>query len=245
MATTMPIKNQLFIIGVDAWKASSIEEVEATCAVLKQVGAYALPYESLDLDIPADEYVCWIPKEGEKPSHPGVAEALTQDGRRCFKSNIGPSCVVRFEGLSLTGEPAHSYIIDNRSGFKEDISAKMLGQLKERNDHMCNLLIALLATRNATKEVRHSKLGKLGIGKRKDRYEYTTTIGVPTAPEMEDDEEHPATGGTKCPHLRRAHVRNTPYGPGHALRRPKLIPAVFVNADREWTKTRVGYNVSL
>ncbi len=58
--------------------------------------------------------------------------------------------------------------------------------------------------------------------------------------------ENPTHGdGTVRPHWRRAHMRHVAHGPGHSLRKLKLIPAVFVNKKLftgEMDETEVVYS---
>jgi hypothetical protein len=246
-----PTGNQLFIIGHEAWTACSIDEVEATCAALREAGLYALPFDKVDLELLADDAINWVHIDGTSPVDPGLVPHVEKDGKTTFRSHLGPSVVLRLEGLSTVSDSDFKMrILDSRPKLKGyDVTNELVLQGKkefQRQRHV-DLLIALLATRNAVKDTRQNKLAKLGIGKKGKHaaYEYVTTISTPKVEEMPDDEEHPPTGRTVCPHLRRAHWKNVAYGPGRQFRRAKLIASVFVNADREWTKTRIAYNVSL
>jgi hypothetical protein len=253
------MSKHLFRITKEAWDACTRPEVEATCAALREAGLYALPYDSVDIEIPVDQVVNWTPREGEtsEPLVLGLHTAIV-DGQQVVQSSLGPKCVMRFIGIStVVGRPIQTEIIDYRSRQRfaaplpgmEDVSRHDDPDLCEHDrEAFCNLLIALLATRNARKETKQNKLAKLGIGKKRPdaQYEYTTTISPPAAAnDLPDDEEHPPTGRTVIPHLRRAHIRNQHFGPGRQFVKSKLIHATFVNADKEWTKTRIAYNVSL
>ncbi len=106
-----------------------------------------------------------------------------------------------------------------------------------------NLLIVLLATKNAEKDTTENKLARLGIGKSfKNRFAYTTTISLPSA--LPSDPDNPASGGHVCPHLRRGHVRRQHHGPGNAEIKTIWIAPVFVNADPEFVQTRKAYRIA-
>lgn len=246
------MKRQLFIIGHDAWEACDAREVQATCLALREAGLYALPFDTVDMELLADDAINWVGPDAHV--NPGLRRVVHPQGE-AYQSSFGPSVVVRLEGLTaVEGSPFSMVIYDRRPGGpfgRYDVTPELLGDLYgkmefQRKRHV-DLLIALLTTRNARKHVKQNKLAKLGIGKggKHAAYEYVTTISAPAAAEeMEDDVEHPPTGRTVCPHLRRAHWKNVAYGPGRQFRRAKLIHATFVNADKEWTKTRIAYNVS-
>jgi hypothetical protein len=103
-------------------------------------------------------------------------------------------------------------------------------------------LIVMLATRGVEKEVKHSKLARLGIGKA--RAEYTTTLRIGALHERSDGTPNP-TSATRCPHLRRGHIRNQAYGPSFEHHKKIWIEPVFVNGDHEEIERhRHHYNVS-
>lgn len=248
----------LFRITKEAWDACTWDEVNATCEALREAGLYSLPYDAVDIEIPVDQVVNWTSSKADDEALGLGLMSVIKDGKTFIQSHLGPSVVMRFTGVSTVPErPIQVFIVDykSRKQFaapvpgKEDVSRHTDPALNEQDRlAFSNLLIALLATRNARKETKVHKLAKLGIGKKRldAQYEYTTTISPPAAAEeLPDDEEHPPTGRTVCPHLRRAHVKGVRFGPKHQFLKSKLIHATFVNADKEWTKTRVAYNVSL
>jgi hypothetical protein len=116
---------------------------------------------------------------------------------------------------------------------------------ERERDAIAHALIALLATKNVVKSIKHNPLAKHGIGAKKNstkRYEYVTTISVPR--ELPKDEEHKPSGNERAPHLRRGHIRRQHYGPGNELIKKIFIAPIFVNADKTWVKQRTAYNVS-
>lgn len=105
-----------------------------------------------------------------------------------------------------------------------------------------DLLIALLATRNVEKSMRENKLKKLGIGRKSDRFDYITTVGLPK--HLDDDEDHPPTGSAKAPHLRRGHIRRQHFGAGNQEIKKVWIAPVFVNADPSFVGGRQAYRIA-
>jgi hypothetical protein len=111
-------------------------------------------------------------------------------------------------------------------------------------DKVEQLLIVLLATKNAHKITRVDKLACMGIGtKRHHRFAYTTTISVPT--DTKDDEHLATPGKPKRAHLRRGHIRRQRFGPGFEFIKKIWIAPIFVNADEDFVDSRGAYNVSL
>jgi hypothetical protein len=102
------------------------------------------------------------------------------------------------------------------------------------------MFCVLLATRNVTREVKTSKLAKLGIGK--NSYSKTTTLRIGNVTELQGSEA--GIGVNRRPHLRRGHIRRQKYGPGFQFEKKIFVQAVFVNADEDWIAERTAYNVS-
>lgn len=241
---------QLFIIGHDALAAVSDEEVTATVAGLKEVGLYHLPYDRVAVRFLTDDCVL-----KENPAMPHIHERFNfwqdkESGR--WHSKMGPAHYIEFRNVNLRAEPAQMWCVHDGSdpGWKPyefDAATTTAGDSMETmNERTANILITLLATRNAVKETVEHKTAKLGIGGKKmgstRRYQYVTTIGVPK--ELEDDVEHKPTGATRAAHLRRGHIRRQHYGPGNQFVKPKWIAPVFVNADPSFVNSREAYNVS-
>jgi hypothetical protein len=238
----------LFIIDAEIWKAASLEEVQATCAGLRQMDLYHLPYAKVTVQVPADEIIRWVNPETGKP---GNYTVTSKSGRLSTplvegRSNLGPTCYVQLANITTNpDDPWTLTLHDSRSGFTSDMKKDSLTAAEDSRQAVVDLLICMLATRNAVKTTKHSKLAKLGIGgKRRERFDYTTTISMPAAADVVTDEEHPPTGRVVCPHLRRGHVRNQPYGPRRTLRRPQWIDPMFIHADEEFVKRRTAYNIS-
>lgn len=244
----------LFIIGHDALHATSDDEVAATVAALKEVGLYQLPYERVAVRFLTDDCVLPDRIEPDAAASLGLSRRFNfwEDEHGRWHSKMGPAHYIEFRNINLRGEPASMWCVHDGSDsgwkpyeFNADgrTGGVHTGDMCER---AANILITLLATRNAVKETTENKLAKLGIGSKKigsaKRYAYVTTIGVPK--ELEDDVEHKPTGATRAPHLRRGHIRQQPYGPGRAFRRAQFIQPIFVNADPDFVSKRAAYNVS-
>lgn len=223
---------ELFIIHPAAWRALSPEAVDATVASLKELDLYRLPYDRVAVQIGFDEAFEPNPTAG-----PAVRQKL------------GPRSVVLFHGLSLTSYERCEYIFTPTRSVTSLPGPEATAVPGERlagtiaPNRLVDGLITLLATKNAVKERRESKLAALGIGKRNPlrRFRYSTTITVPE--ELEADPEHPPTGRTVCPHLRRGHIRRQHYGPGRAYVKQVWIEPCFVNADPGFVSTRAAYNL--
>lgn len=253
------MSKHLFRISGAAWEAATKDEVFATCAALKEADLYALPYAVVDVEVPVDEAVVWTGPNARRDAMGHVTTLYNEDGSiRGFRSHFGASVALRVRGVSLdpNAPPPEADIVDYKikkvtpfrdpkSPLSDEERVAALAKSMER------LLIALLSTRNAVKETSQNKLAKLGIGKKNPaaKYEYVTTISPPAVRDMEDDPEHPPAEGERraspCPHLRRAHWKDVRFGPGRSYVKRMLIHATYVLADKEWTKTRVAYNVSL
>lgn len=243
----MPHPTYLFIIGHDALAAITDEEVAATVADLKELDLYRLPYDRVAVRLQTDD--CILPENFQPDVHglnPRFNWWQDKDGR--WHSKMGPAHFVEFRNLNLKGEPAPMWVVHDGSDpgwqryeFQDrgDIAVGMA-------ERVINILITLLATRNAVKTTEHNKAARLGIGGKKKgstkRYEYVTSISVPKI--LEDDEEHASSGKEKVPHLRRGHIRRQHYGPKNSMVKRKFIEAVFVNADKDWVATRTAYNVT-
>lgn len=216
-------QRHLFVLDPGIWRAASVHEIEATCDALKKMKLYRLPYEhSVYVRLRAYDIVTFDDKRA--PDDPRVVV------------DIGP----------LDSLDCRAVVHNFHTGFSENLGSEHMRSqtavsfaIRAAKD----LLITLLATRNAVKTTKENKLSKLGIGSpAKRRYAYTTTISVPAI--MEDDpDSHP--GANKAPHLRRGHIRGQHYGPGNQYVKQIFVEAVFVNADADFVNAREAYNVSL
>lgn len=239
--------NQLFVILKETFDALSADETSATVAALREAGLYALPFPTVDVRIAGD---CVAFCQYSPALDKAIADGHCVRDGEYVGTNYGDGHWMDYRNISLDHcryikeeciERGHAFLSACRERVTEWGDSEFGPNERER-DAVANLLIVLLATRNAVKTTVRRKSAALGIGKNK--HEYTTTISLPR--EMEDDPDHaPKPGGTRCPHLRRGHNRRQHYGPRSALVRTQWIAPVFVNADKEWTRTRVAYNVSL
>lgn len=261
------IRRQMFVIDAATWGSLSYDETEATAAAMKEAGVYALPYPEVDMRVPAECVVRWKKEEFERaqngPAYEWAKSAKVKgmlvekefDDGPGYIPNFGPNVWMELRKLSLEHENGEKLIVVDKGNPHflphEQISSDKDHpfSLRER-DMFVTALIVLLATRNARKVTKQNRLAKCGIGKGIKRYEYVTTISLPSADELEAAAEemggeNSTPGKTRRPHLRRGHVRRQHYGPRNSLIRSKFIGPIFVNADKDWVDTRVRYNVSL
>lgn len=257
----MKLPTQLFVLDRRLFEATSWEEVFATCRALAQCELLDLPFPVVTLRVPSDclpisgphtdEY---ITEWNERPKYP---DAVTRGRYIYFEQKLDDAFFFEIPNLRWRQ--------DNK-GFECDTVKLGLGvklkptpwDMRAKNDdhdrirdfctnYMAFFLVAVLSTRNVEKRVEHNKLAKLGIGTKKNplkRFDYVTTLTVPNCV-TERDEEHCKTGREITPHLRRAHVRQQRHGPNRQFVKPVLIPAVFVNADKEWVRVRSAYNTGM
>src|SRR5262249_26360389 len=133
-----------------------------------------------------------------------------------------------------------------RSGIFRQVvprSIPISTDLRIAGEPFCDLLISLLAVRNIQKTTKIDKLAKLGIGRNKHRYVYTTTLCLPP-PHLIEGEESTPTGIKRCPHLRRGHIRRQRHGTGNQLTRKIWIEPVFIHADAEFVNQRTAYRIT-
>lgn len=209
---------QLFIIPADLIASVAENEVEATARDLRELGLFKLPYETVDIQMPADNVI------------------KTASGAK-----LGPDGIFTLHGLSIDpGRPIRSaFTWTTNRKWSFDLGPYVVDEDLIRRQ-MCDLLITLLATRNVIKSTTICKAARLGIGK--GRHEYTTTLSLPREP---DRDPTVPTGREVAPHLRRGHIRRQHYGPRNSFVKSIWIDPVIVNADKEFVSTRKAYNVSL
>jgi hypothetical protein len=252
--------SQLFIVSPAAFAAATEEEVKATVEGLRECGLYHLPYDTMNLRVPLDSWGTITFPPGKEPKQDGRGRTglvpTGQPGQ--YKFAWGPHHQIELRGLSLQpGKPFEFWVVHDGGDptFKpyEEQDDKALRRTPEQLEFVrqsaCDFLITLLATSNAAKEVTHNKRVRLGIGTGKvgstGKYEYVTRIDVPPAAAvLEHDEAHPPTGRTVCPHLRRGHPKRVRYGVGRQQVRVQWIAPCFVNADRDWVRSRKAYTLT-
>jgi len=212
--------NERFIMELGIVKAVSLEEISATSLALLELGLYKLPYDKVDIQFQFDEI------------------AISQDTGKPFDQKLGPNAAVLFTDVHLEGYGKVYSVWGDK--IVEDITYEC-GD--ENPQYLAALLITLLATRNIVKTRKENKLLKLGIGKHngKVKYRYSTTISIPK--DLDADPDNHTPGKTKCPHLRRGHIRSQHYGPKNAYIKKIWIQPVFVNADEDFVSTRTHYNM--
>lgn len=237
------MKQHLFILGADAIDAVSDEEVTATVEGLKALGLYHLPYDRVSLQLPNKYAVLMDDALDHSRKDWGMNLKLGRDGR--WHLDFPEYFYIEFTNINLLGEPAHCRIVcDGPVKHSWSMDQRDLVHCQES---LTDLLICLLATRNARKETKHNKLASLGIGTKHKigvkRFEYVTTISVPQ--NLEEDDHTVKEGKPKAPHLRRGHIRNQHYGPGFQYVKPVWIAPVFVNADHDFVSGRKAYNLRM
>jgi hypothetical protein len=159
--------------------------------------------------------------------------------------------MARFNPHSPWKDMSAFYLKDSESRLtpreREIARASLEIRLQGMGLSLRNILIVLLATRNAIKTRTKDKLLALGIGKRKLRNNnkplYTTTITVPALPAPKVAGK--PTGRTVAAHLRRGHKRDQRWGPRLQFVKAVWIAPCFVNADDTYISTRVAYNTNL
>lgn len=258
------MKTELFQLGPKIIWAMSDAEVSATCDALRELGIYRLPYEEITIRVLAKEVVNISDKSGNagrigfQPDGTPIPDALYLDITISEIPGVPPHYVAynAVSGFTLDLSERAAMGGNGKSGIRFRLRDEPAAEWLDLNtaDHAerarqswCDLMVALLATRNSVKTRTEDKLAKLGIGRKKykHRYRYTTTILLPEAEDMESDAEHPPThGGKKAPHLRRGHVRRQHFGPQRAFVKRVFIEPVFVNADHDFVSTREAYNFS-
>jgi len=231
----MKFPNQLFILSRELFEATSWEDVRATCAALKELGLYSLPYPSINIRVPLSLDDALIVAAGGRPA---------PDDRFHIAPALRDSSGVDYLDVSVEG-------LEGRNTMSRIYSPHGWGEADTDKYNLAArifvpFLIAMLAARNICKQTREHKLASLGIGGKKSdptrRFRYVTTLTVPAI--REETEDSTETGCEKTPHYRRGHIRHQPYGPRLELVRPVWIAPVFVNADKEWVRERSAYNVS-
>jgi len=224
---------QAFRLSPDAFNASNSEEIVETVKVMKQLGIFKLPYADIDIIVPLAKL---------------ITSSTDTEQRRASRTPT----YIRFEGH----EPAGIWLDEGPNGIRgqwypfsellrisntEHFTVEKYNEVELKlHNYWKDLLIVLLVTKNAIKETKHNKLGKLGIGKLKHEYVTTISIGKP----INDPSEPVTPGKAKCPHLRRGHVKSQRYGPNFQFSKLIFIEPCFVNGDRDWVSTRTAYNVS-
>lgn len=249
-------KRQLFVILGETVAALSFDEVDATVKLLKENGLFSLPFDTIDVRIHGDCIATFSPEIADRPeTDPLLAKGFILKHKDHYITNFGKKFWCEFRNINLSHFNYQKMAILEKGNalgytpYERDLTdSKKYGERycpKERErDLIAELLIVLLSTRNIVKTTKRDKLAALGIGKSKHKHEYVTTISLPH--DLESDPDHvPQPGQPKCPHLRRAHMRSQHYGPKNALIKRILVPAVIVNSDKEWTKTRTAYNLSI
>lgn len=243
--TSPPGKRELFIIGSDAWAALDPKEVRATVADLKELGLYKLPYAAVDVGLPYHEVVRVTGPDGKPANDNKFINGVHRDIPKHFDGAL-----VLFEDVRAEKPdyPTSVQFADIRRKYYFNrqvggVALKIDGTVDEETPNFVkDILIVLLATKNAVKTRTKDKLAALGIGKHKNRHVYTTTITLPKV--LEEDAEHKPTGLHVRPHLRRGHIRRQHYGPARELIKKVWIDPVFVNADKDFVESRERYNLS-
>lgn len=247
--------NELFILPPKVVAAAEAKEIAATVAGLKELGLYKLPYPKVDLQFSVempDHFDMTFKAGSDFSMIEDVIKGTTPVVRATSRED---TCLaVRFIGITAEGECEGMVVEAYRPKYKPLLMHAFQGNgigtasNSEAAIELVQLLIVMLATKNAIKTIKNNKLARLGIGRKHKGFERgyptVTTISIPTV--LPDDEDHvPGTGSPKCAHLRRGHIRRQKYGPKRSYIRQIWIDPIFVNADETFVSNRKAYNVSL
>lgn len=262
---TMP-RPELFLIPADTITASVFAEVRATYADMTSLGIAHLPYSHCIIGVPGrTAFTLSTPSGFVIPANEaqlgrikfpkGTPLKEIDDTLECLDTYAKFEARFHFYSEKLINVTLRKDSISPWHSL-EDVSdeipnGRSIRQVKADLDdtaaYVRELLIVLLATRNAIKTRVKDKLLALGIGRNKRRLNnqrplYTTTITLPT---LGDTPTGQPTGRTVAPHLRRGHIRNQAWGPRRSFHKSVWIDPIFVNADPSYVSTRVAYNTSL
>ena len=245
---------QAFRLGADTIEAVSQEEVDATYSDMLAMGLAQPPYEEFDIIISpleAAAMACGDSAKERREHSKLMKEVKDQVSFMAARVPMAPLGLRYKNGvptavLRSINQLTNKFAVDFEVPPSQREPAFMLRVLNHTAPKLIKLLIVLLATKNASKEVRECKSAKLGVGKGK--HAYTTTIRVGEVTEYAEGAEGAEpnkTGATIRPHLRRGHKRHQHYGPHGNYIKQIFIQPVFVNADGAWIDARTAYNVSL
>lgn len=206
----------LFILSREVMELADRDEIKSTIAGLKEMGLFRLPFGQ-------EVYI----------RYDGSAVGADYPDGQVVAGPYDPDTMM-----------ASRYVyVSPRTGEELDlVKSHPAGEsllLLTRILH--DILIVFLATRNAQKVTKENKLAKLGIGKSRNRFQFTTTISLPS--ELPDDAANPPKGGAVAPHLRRGHIRRQHYGKGNELEKKIWIEPVLVNADPDFVSSRRAYHI--
>ncbi len=227
------MKPQLFILSAELVKSSDIKEIEATHKDMMELGIAKPPYPDFDISCPGS--LTFSEKDIER-----FHESLHFDD---------VDKVMRVIIEVRESQISNVYVFGDGSYFKGNRDFKSCAGLTDYNRKFCEswlaILIVLLASKGVERELKVDKLAKLGIGKARHKYVYTTTLTLSKTLAGYDSANPKGEGVTKRPHLRRGHIRSQHYGPKSELVKQIWIEPCFVNGYTEAIDpVRVAYNVS-
>lgn len=249
----MSNQRQLFCIDGETMNSLGKADVQATVKGLKELGLYHLPYKTVSIRILQRDALTI-----KSPSEWRVKQMLeehnnlkwVQDAQGWWRpTNLGEEHTIEFRDLG-TETFGTVWLVSQGSIRWKPYEFLLEKTYEATQEHMRDILVTLLATKNTVKSTVVDKLAKLGLckGKAKHRYTYVTTISRPKSVDLEDATEGPEQvvhGSPKAAHLRRGHVRHQPYGPRKAFTRAIWIEPMWINGDEEFVNSRERYNVKL
>lgn len=242
---------QLFILDDAVWDSMSFDDVKSTVKDMCELDIYYQPCQYYDvmtkgrvIDLVEKylykedvNYGMNIDKRDLKFRYNYSDDLSTVQYDVLYKLENSPKFISMSEALFGVGGlrynlPSKEYAVElfDYQKWKEALAVWVEG-----------FLLVCLAAKNSEKTVKQNKLAKLGIGKKKDKYAYTTTITIGKITETEGTGE--GGGWTVRPHLRRGHIREQRYGPNRQYSKKVFIQPVFVNAVEGFVDQRKAYNV--
>lgn len=233
---------ELFLISSEAYQALSEKEVDATYRDMEELDIARLPYSKTHIGLNIPPHKPMVDVLGQ--TYGGV-DLANPEYRAMFENEK----VIDIQVKLRKGKFISIFDVDRVPSWLEenehDAKVAMWQQWQEA-EKLCysfrKALIVLLATKNIIKRRVENKRLKLGIGKKKNNYLYTTTISIPPTSRLP---RAAPTGANVRPHLRRGHIRHQHWGPKSAFVKKIWIQPCIVNADENFVSSRVAYNTSV
>lgn len=239
------MRRQLFILDREMLALVGQKALQETYEEMVAEGLAQPPYESYTIQVPMGAVI--------RSNNQGTLDEMAEQGdERALRLHDAPLQIVIDKGNFAIQVSDHrhknwvtlEYFMAKNAKLYATFTASYSEQLKTAATHLQALLIVLLDTSNVERHVTHNRLARLGVGKQ--QYEYVTTLKLGRIPDAPRGDAPHFTGQTRCPHLRRSHIRRQHYGPNNSYVKKVRIAAIFVNGyDPNEGGGRVYYNVKL